>query len=88
MTDHKPPLIAGQILVGPLFNEPMRVETVRSNGSASWIVGLVGTSSERRSLKGDNKRCRRLAQWPLELSWALGPFLEEFEVSPAPPATN
>ncbi len=23
----------GQILTGPLFNEPMRVETVRANGS-------------------------------------------------------
>ena len=31
----------------PLFNEPMRVETVRSNGSDSWIAGLVGTHSER-----------------------------------------
>jgi hypothetical protein len=88
MTDHKPPLIAGQILVGPLFNEPMRVETVRSNGSASWIVGLVGTSSERRSLKGDNKRCRRLAQWPLELSWALGPLPRRIRSIAGPPATN
>jgi len=25
----------------------MRVETVQPNGAASWIVGLVGTSSER-----------------------------------------
>jgi hypothetical protein len=37
----------GQILIGPLFNEPMRVETVQPNGSASWAVGLVGTHSER-----------------------------------------
>ncbi len=40
-------LSSGQILTGPLFNEPMRVETVRPNGAASWIVGLVGTQSER-----------------------------------------
>jgi len=37
----------GQILTGSLFNEPMRVETVRVNGPDTWIVGLVGTRSER-----------------------------------------
>jgi superfamily II DNA or RNA helicase len=41
------PINAGQILAGPLFNEPMRVETVQANGPASWIVGLVGMQSER-----------------------------------------
>jgi hypothetical protein len=42
-----PPPSIGQLLIGPLFNEPMRVEAVQSNGAASWIVGLVGTNSER-----------------------------------------
>lgn len=37
----------GQILKGPLFHEPMRVETVRANGPDSWTVGLVGTQSEK-----------------------------------------
>src|SRR4030043_190293 len=37
----------GQIITGTLFNEPMRVETVRANGPDTWIVGLVGTQSER-----------------------------------------
>src|SRR3972149_4519043 len=37
----------GQIITGTLFNEPMRVETVRVNGPDTWIVGLVGTQSER-----------------------------------------
>ena len=37
----------GQILTGTLFNEPVRVETVQANGTASWVVGLVGTKSER-----------------------------------------
>ena len=37
----------GQILTGSLFNEPMRVETVASNGPESWVVGLVGTQSEK-----------------------------------------
>jgi hypothetical protein len=41
------PIHEGQILVGSLFSEPMRVETVRSSGSETWIVGLVGTQSER-----------------------------------------
>ena len=34
----------GQVLVGPLFSEPMRVETVTANGTDSWSVGLVGRS--------------------------------------------
>ncbi|WP_333840687.1 DEAD/DEAH box helicase [Pelomicrobium sp.] len=37
----------GQILTGSLFNEPMRVETVRANGPGTWIVGLAGTQTER-----------------------------------------
>src|SRR5271168_3342462 len=41
------PLRVGQTLIGPLFNEPMRVETVTSTGNASWVVGLVGAQSER-----------------------------------------
>ena len=36
----------GQILTGPLFNEPMRVETVSSRGDGAWAVGLVGTQTE------------------------------------------
>ncbi|MFN3477109.1 MAG: helicase, partial [Candidatus Methylomirabilales bacterium] len=50
----------GQILTGPLFNEPMRVETVRANGTDAWVAGLVGMQSEqfrkvtltRRDLEG------------------------------------
>lgn len=42
-----PLVAAGQILTGSLFNEPMRVETVRANGPASWVVGVVGPQSER-----------------------------------------
>ena len=41
------PLKEGQILTGPLFNEPMLVETVKANGPDAWTVGLVGTQSER-----------------------------------------
>lgn len=41
------PLREGQTLTGPLFNEPMRVETVAPGGAGSWVVGLVGTQSER-----------------------------------------
>lgn len=37
----------GQILTGPLFNEPMRVETVRANGPDTWVAGLVGIRSEQ-----------------------------------------
>ena len=37
----------GQTLIGPLFSEPVRVETVRRASDGSWSVGLVGTRSER-----------------------------------------
>ena len=37
----------GQTLTGPLFNEPMRVETVRRTNDGIWVLGLVGTRSER-----------------------------------------
>jgi len=36
-----------QILIGSLFNEPMRVETVQASGDGAWTVGMVGTRSER-----------------------------------------
>ncbi len=38
---------SGQILKGPLFSAPMRVETVRAVGQDTWTVGLVGAQSER-----------------------------------------
>ena len=37
----------GQILTGPLFKEPMRVETVTETGPGRWTLGLVSTLSER-----------------------------------------
>lgn len=37
----------GQVLSGPMFNEPMQVETVQDNGLGIWVVGLVGKESER-----------------------------------------
>ncbi len=41
------PLREGQVLMGPLFSEPMRVETVRPSGPDTWIVGLVGIHTDR-----------------------------------------
>ena len=41
------PIKIGQLLTGPLFNEPVRVETVRSNGPDTWVLGLVGLQSEK-----------------------------------------
>jgi superfamily II DNA or RNA helicase len=38
---------SGQILTGPLFNEPMRVETVSQENLNTWRLGLVGIQSER-----------------------------------------
>jgi len=42
-----PEIREGQILKGPLFNEPMRVETVQATGNLAWVLGLVGTETER-----------------------------------------
>src|SRR5215510_16488882 len=53
MTDRGSPLIVGQTLTRPLFNEPMWVEAVQSNRTTSWIVGLVRTSSKRFLLTGN-----------------------------------
>jgi superfamily II DNA or RNA helicase len=47
MTASSGPIHEGCILIGSLFNEPMRVETARSGGHGTWIVGLVGTQTER-----------------------------------------
>ena len=46
MSDH-PMLRDGHILTGPLFNEPMRVETVQRPNADTWLVGLVGIQTER-----------------------------------------
>ena len=44
---HDAEIREGQVLTGPLFSEPMRVETVRSNGVGSVEAGLVGQRTER-----------------------------------------
>jgi len=46
MTDH-PSVRPGQVLSGSLFSEPMRVVTVDEGGPGAWVVGAVGTQSER-----------------------------------------
>ncbi len=43
----KEPLTPGQIVNGPAFNEPMRIETSQRAGPDTWVVGLVGLQSER-----------------------------------------
>ena len=43
------PLAEGQIVSGALFNEPMRVESIRQNGPDSWVVGLSGVRTEKVS---------------------------------------
>lgn len=37
----------GQVLIGPQFAEPMRVETLQPMNDGSWTVGLVGKKSEK-----------------------------------------
>ena len=33
-----PSINPGQLLTGPLFNEPMRVETVHQGGDGTWVL--------------------------------------------------
>jgi hypothetical protein len=40
-------LVEGQIVSGALFNEPMRVESIRLNGPDTWVVGLSGVRTEK-----------------------------------------
>ena len=37
----------GQILTGPQFSEPVRVETVKTDGAVGWVLGVVGVKTER-----------------------------------------
>ena len=46
MSEPEPPQ-EGQRLIGPLFDEPMLVETVRAAGPGAWTLGLVGQQSEQ-----------------------------------------
>ena len=46
MSEPDPPQ-EGQRLIGPLFDEPMLVETVRAAGPGAWTLGLVGQQSEQ-----------------------------------------
>lgn len=64
----------GQILIGPLFNEPMRVETVQPNGRGSWGVGLVGTQSER--FRKVNLTAADLAQLSTHVELSLTELLQ------------
>lgn len=45
------PLEPGFLITGPLFNEPMRVETVRQDGPGTWSVGLVGVYSDVHTIR-------------------------------------
>lgn len=47
MTRQNSHIHEGCIIVGSLFNEPMRLETMHSSGEGTWILGMVGTQSER-----------------------------------------
>ena len=41
------PIVDGQILTGPQFNEPMRVLTVGSARNGFWSLGLVGQQTQQ-----------------------------------------
>jgi hypothetical protein len=77
MTDKAPRLSVGQVLIGPLFNEPMRVETVQPNGAASWILGLVGLSEPTditERLYSVSLAARGLPEAPFGSSVGLAPI--------------
>ena len=41
------PIRERQLLTGPLFSEPMQMETVRSNGPDVWVADLIGQRSRQ-----------------------------------------
>lgn len=52
------PFHVGQVLTGPLLNQPMGLETVASNDDAAWVLGVVRTRSERfRRVAEDRRDC-------------------------------
>ncbi|HUT52897.1 MAG TPA: DUF3883 domain-containing protein [bacterium] len=75
------PVKEGQVLTGPLFAEPVRVETVRENGPETWTVGaarLQEPSVLGNLLPADVPPAASL---PEATAWlnqnALTPFLKE-----------
>jgi hypothetical protein len=58
------PLAEGQVVTGAIFGEPMRVETVRSNGSEEElyreVTALVKSQSHRAEASGDDARSRAI----------------------------
>jgi len=62
MSDESP-FQPDQLLSGDLFDEPMRVLTVRSDGNGNWTLGLVGQRTERYrllTLSDDERRRLRI----------------------------
>ncbi|MDE1819950.1 MAG: hypothetical protein KGJ23_05000 [Euryarchaeota archaeon] len=77
---------AGEVLEGPLFTEPMRVEAVRWNGLDAWLLDLIGTQTQKF------RRCRvtyahleqlQPAHPPSRLS-AAAPWAKEEATGPRP----
>ena len=51
----------GQLLIGDLFNEPMRVKTAQPHEDGSWTLGLVGMQSpEFREFHLSAEQCREV----------------------------
>ena len=79
----EPAITVGQVLIGPLFNEPMEVVTVQSSGVDSVVAGLVGEKTARYrqvsltaadiaalTVSGHNPLLRRRRRTPA--TWAPG----------------
>jgi hypothetical protein len=43
----EPSIREAHLLVGPLFSEPMQVETVRQGAPGTWIVSLAGSLTQQ-----------------------------------------
>jgi len=79
----------GQLLVGPLFSEPMLVETVRASGASVWTIGLVGSLSHeirRVPLSESDLRLLRIVERVWEVVGRVA--LEQVLGTPAAQARN
>jgi SNF2 family DNA or RNA helicase len=61
-------LCVGQILIGPLFNEPMRLETVQSNGGARKTI-MSGRLIRELELRGLAERILIVCPANLAFQW-------------------
>ncbi len=61
----EPSILEGHLLLGPLFSEPMQVETIRHSSPTTWVLGLIGTRTQqfrRVTLRSEELKLLRVVE--------------------------